>query len=69
MTEEYTRNDSGMCINTNTAPYHHILDRRSMSKRIQKLEGDVGGIANSINTLIDMIQRADNKKLERNEEN
>lgn len=68
MSDRYMRNESGLCINTDNAPYNHIMDRRAINARIQRLESDVGGIANSISQLIDMIQRGDKKKLERSEE-
>lgn len=68
MDDKYLRNDTGLCINTDSAPYQHILDRRQINERFKNLESEVGGIANSINTLIDMIQRGDKKKLVRNEE-
>ncbi len=68
MSQGYQKTPEGLCINTDNAPYQHILNRRALDTRIQNLERDVGGIANSINTIIDMIQRADRKKLERSEE-
>jgi hypothetical protein len=68
MNELYLKTPEGLCINTDNAPYQHILDRRQLNKRFQKLESEVGGIANSISQLIDMIQRSDQMKFQRNEE-
>jgi hypothetical protein len=65
MQDRYIRNDSGMCINTDNAHYQHILNRRQVDARIARLEGEVGGIANSLNTIIEMMTRAEQLKLDR----
>jgi hypothetical protein len=68
MNETYERSASGLLINTDNAPYQHIVDRRAMNKRMQNLESTVGGIANSLNQILEMIQRADESKRERSKE-